>query len=41
MTATGIPDDRYTQREGERVMSIIDDALRANATIANDFDSGP
>jgi carbonic anhydrase len=31
-------DDRYTQREGEKVMSIIDEALRANETIAKNFD---
>ena len=31
---------RHAQREGERVMSIIDEALSANATIANDYDPG-
>jgi hypothetical protein len=27
--------------EGERVMSVIDEALSANATIANDYDRRP
>jgi carbonic anhydrase len=37
-TVTAYRNNRYTQGEEERVMSIIDEALAANATIANDYD---
>ena len=29
---------RHAQGEGEKVISLIDEALSANATIANDYD---
>jgi carbonic anhydrase len=38
MTVMGLPGNGPTQGEGETVMSIVDGALNANATIAKDYD---